>query len=457
VLAAPAEAIADQDDSDLARATFRRVSARLIPFLFVLFLFNWFDRTNISIAALQMNRDLHFSAAAYGFGAGVFFIGYALFDIPSNLILARVGARRWMARIVITWGLIASAMMLVRTPGQFYAVRFLLGVAEAGFFPGIMYYMSEWFPANQRGRAMAAFMVAIPISDALGGPFGGWLLGFDGVLGLRGWQWLFLVEGIPSILLGAAVFWYLTDRPEDARWLSDAQRRWLVARLRQDQEARAATSDVNPLRALASPLLWLLALVYFLNVTTGYSWHFWGPTVLRDALHTSNAMTGWAWGAIGALAAVVGLLAGASSDRHQERFLHAAAGAAVMAVGFVGAALLPKPWGPAAGFVVVGIGMRVVLPAFWCIPTLVLRGSAAAAGIALVNSMGNLGGFVGPYAVGLSKDATGSTDGVFLVFAVLASATGGLLLVLRRQKAFAPRSDAAVPTPAPDGLAAQKA
>jgi MFS transporter, ACS family, tartrate transporter len=201
VVAAPAGALADPDDSELARATFRRVSARLIPFLFVLYIFNYIDRTNIAIAALQMNGDLHLSAAAYGLGAGVFCLGYALFEIPSNLALARVGARRWIARIMITWGLIASAMMLVRSPMQFYVARFLLGVAEAGFSPGVLYYLSEWVPATQRGRTMAGFMTAIPLSATLGGPLGGWLLGFNCALGLRGWQWLFLVEGIPSVLL----------------------------------------------------------------------------------------------------------------------------------------------------------------------------------------------------------------------------------------------------------------
>jgi ACS family tartrate transporter-like MFS transporter len=454
VVAAPAGALVDPDDSDLARATFRRVSARLIPFLFVLYLFSYVDRTNVAIAALQMNGDLHFSAAAYAFGAGVFALAYALVEVPSNLVLARVGARRWIARIMITWGLIASAMMFVRTPAQFYAARFLLGAAEAGFFPGMLYYLSEWIPATQRGRAIAGFVMAVPLSATLGGPLGGWLLGFDGRLGLRGWQWVFLVEGIPSVLLGVATLFYLTDRPEDAQWLSDEQRGWLVQRLRHDRESRSAAPDLHPLKVLADPIVWVLSLVYFLSVATSYNWHVWGPITIRDALHTSNALTGWIWGAVAALAAVVGVLAGASSDYHKERFLHAAAGSAAMAVGFITAALFPGAWGPVIGFVIMGFGMRIFMPAFWCIPTLVLRGTAAAAGLALINSVGNVGAFAGPYAVGLFKDATGGTRGVYLAFAGLSLCAGALLLLLRRQKVFAPRGEPATSIPSVAGVLA---
>jgi ACS family tartrate transporter-like MFS transporter len=453
-VAAPAGAVVDPDDSDLARATFRLVSARLLPFLFILYLFNYVDRTNIAIAALRMNQDLHFSAAIYGLGAGVFFLGYALFEIPSNLILARVGARRWIARIMITWGLIASAMMFVRTPLQFYVIRFVLGVAEAGFFPGMLYYLGQWFPAPQRGRAMGGFMTAIPLSTTLGGPLGGWLLGFDGHLGLRGWQWLFMIEGIPSVLLGVVVLLYLTDTPKEAHWLSDEQRAWLVDRLQLDRAGDSASPDLNPLRALTSPLLWILSLAYFLFTTIGYSWAYWGPTVIRDALHTSNVITGWIWGAIGAMLAVVSLVAGARSDRSRERFFHATAGAILMAAGFIGAALLPAPWGPVASFAVIGIGIRAFQPPFWCIPTLMLRGTAAAAGLALINSIGNIGGFVGPSAVGLFKDSTGGTAGVFVVFAALALCMGGILLLLRQQKAFA--SSGRTPTAIPAGPLARE-
>ena len=221
--------------TDLERATMTRVGARILPFVFVLYIFNFLDRSNVGLAALQMNQDLGFSSRAFGLGAGIFFIGYALFEVPSNLLLVKVGARRWIARIMITWGIIATVMMFVRTPMQFYTLRFLLGVAEAGFFPAVIYYLSQWFPASRRSSSMAKFMIAIPLSGLLGGPLGGWLLGFDGRAGLQGWQWLFLVEGIPSVLLGIVTLRYLTERPEEAHWLSVEQRGWLTARLAQAQ------------------------------------------------------------------------------------------------------------------------------------------------------------------------------------------------------------------------------
>jgi ACS family tartrate transporter-like MFS transporter len=231
----------------------RQVSFRLFPLLFALYFFNFVDRTNVGMAALQMNRDLGLSDTAYGFGVGIFFLGYSLFEVPSNLILARVGARRWLARIVISWGLIACAMAFMRTPEQFYGLRILLGIAEAGLFPGIVYYLTHWFPAAQRARALSRFVMAIPLSLAVGNPLSGWLLGFDGSLGLSGWRWVFLVEGIPSVLLGFIVLAFLTDYPDQAGWLPGKHRAWLVEELRRDGDASAAPHGLPPLRALAHP------------------------------------------------------------------------------------------------------------------------------------------------------------------------------------------------------------
>ena len=435
-----------QDDTDLARATIRRVSLRLLPFLFVLYICNWMDRENVGIAALQMNRDLRFSASAYGLGAGILFIGYALFEVPSNLILARVGARRWIARIMITWGLIASAMMFVRTPLQFYVLRFALGVAEAGFFPGIIYYLSLWFPAPQRARATARFMIAIPLAATIGNPLGGWVLGLDGRFGLHGWQWVFLLEGMPSVLFGIGVFVLLTDHPGQARWLTDEQRDWLAARLRRDGDESAALHGLPPLRALLHPMVWRLALLYFLLCANSYSYGFWAPIVVRDALHASNLATGLITGAMGCLAAVGMLTIGASSDRNGEHCLHVGAATVLIVLGWLAAALVPSAVGRVAGLALVSVGVRSYNPAFWCLPSMFLRGSAAAAGIALVNSVGNLGGFVGPYAVGLVKDATGSTTDAFLSLAVLALAAGGVCLKLRRQTVSASRGEVKTPT-----------
>lgn len=423
----------DVDDPALAAAALRRASVHLLPFLFVLYVFNYLDRANVGIAALQMNRDLGFSAGAYGLGAGIFFIGYAIFEVPSNLILARVGARRWIARIMVSWGLIAAAMMFVTTPLQFYVLRFLLGVAEAGFFPGIVYYLSEWFPTPQRARVLSRFMIAIPLSSAIGNPLGALLLRLDGRGHLAGWQWLFLLEGLPSILLGLAVWHYLPDRPESARWLTPEERAWLVDR--RDREERAPKSgmtDISALRALRHPGIWMSALLYFLILTTNYSYTFWAPTLIRDALGATAMAVGIMTGAIACVAVGVMLAVGALSDRSGERFGYAAACALVSALGCLGAALLPSPLGRVIALAAVFIGVAGFFAPFWCIPTAIVKGTAAAAGIALVNSIGNLGGFAGSYVVGLLQDATGSTRGAFVGLAGLATFGAALCVALRR-------------------------
>jgi ACS family tartrate transporter-like MFS transporter len=438
--AAPPDALhprVDVDDSALAAAALRRASAHLLPFLFVLYVFNFLDRTNVGIAALQMNRDLGFSASAYGLGAGIFFIGYALFEVPSNLILARVGARRWIARIMVSWGLIATAMMLVRTPMQFYVLRFLLGVAEAGFFPGIVYYLSEWFPTPQRARVLSRFMIAIPLSSAIGNPLGALLLRLDGRSDLSGWQWLFLLEGIPSVLLGVAVWRYLPDRPEAARWLAPDERAWLVARRDRERTGSPGTAGVPALAALAHPAIWLSALLYFLMMTTNYSYTFWAPILIRDALNATATAVGVITGGIACVAAGVMLVVSARSDRTGERFGHAAACALVSALGCLGAALLPSPVGRVIALAAVFVGVAGFFAPFWCIPTALLQGTAAAAGIALVNSIGNLGGFAGPYVVGLLQDATGGTRGAFMGLAGLAASGAALCMALRRSVARA--------------------
>lgn len=428
--AAPAHSPAA--DAALGEATIRRLSARLLPFLFLLYICNYLDRTNLSIAALQMNRDLHFSSGAFGLGAGVFFIGYSLFEVPSNLLLVRVGARRWIARIMVTWGLLAAAMMFVRTPGEFYVVRFLLGVAEAGFFPGIIYFLSQWFPVAQRGRATARFMIAIPLTTAIGGPIGGALLGLNGRLGLAGWQWLFVLEGLPSVLLGFAVLRVLSDTPAQARWLEPAQRAWLARRLQQDESESTAPHGVPPLRALASGRLWLLALPWFILLTSSYGYAFWAPTAVRDALHSSDFMTGVIVGLFALLAAACGLMVGANVDRTGEPALHSAVGAVVIAAGYAGAALMPTPVLRIACLALVTVGVSAFHPGFWCLPGALLRGSSAAAGIALVNAVGNIGGFVGPSVIGFVKDATGSTRGAFLALSVLPVVAAAVLLFVRR-------------------------
>ena len=429
---------------EFQRRTILKVSWRLLPLIVVAYLVAYIDRTNVAFAALTMNKDLGISAYMYGLGAGIFFLGYALFEVPSNIVLARVGARRWIARIMVSWGVIAAATMFVRTPFSFYVLRFLLGAAEAGFFPGVVYYLGPWFPAAWRGRAIARFMVAIPISGAIGGPVGGLLLRLDGLHGLAGWQWLYLLEGLPSIVLGVVVLFVLPDRPADARFLTSDQREWLDQRLLREQATSATARDLTAMQVLVSPMLWIVAAPYLLVNTAGYAYVFWAPTVVRDALRASDVGTGVIIGAIALVAAVAGLAVGASSDRRNERCLHAASGACIMAAGFAGAALLPTPLARIVAFILVPIGSQSFFPGYWCLPGMLLRGTAAAAGIALVNAIGNIGGFVGPNVVGFLIDSTGSTRAPFLVLATLPLLAAGLMVAFKRQAAFAmgPRATA---------------
>ncbi len=418
----------------LEQQTIRKVSIRLIPFLFLLYVACYLDRANVSLAALQMNQQLRFSAAAYGFGAGIFFIGYSLFGVPSNLMLARLGAHRWIACIAIAWGVVASAMVFIRTPIEFYLVRFVLGMAEAGFFPGIVFYLGEWFPARWRGRAMSRFMVAIPLSIAVGGPLGGALLSLDGRLGLPGWRWLFLLEGMPSMALGIVALLYLTDRPEDATWLSPDQRRWLRGVLSAEglRDTNTDPGGEQTIReAFASGTLWWLSLPYTLALIGGYGLALWVPRLIKEALRVSDQNVGLVTGLVG-LAGVAGMLLNAAdSDRTGERVLHSAVPLIIMAAGFALGAWLRHPVIAVCGFAVAYFGYNAFLPAVWCVPSLFLRGTAAATGIGLLNSIGNLGGFIGPYALGAVKTASGSFTGGLLAVAAGTMLAAALLLPIR--------------------------
>jgi ACS family tartrate transporter-like MFS transporter len=424
-------------DQDVEVLTMRRVSFRLLPFLFLLYIFSWLDRSNISIAALQMNSELKFSSAAFGFGAGIFFLSYSLFEVPSNLLLARFGARRWLARIAITWGLLACSMMLVRTPQQFYTVRFFLGMAEAGFFPGVIYYLSLWFPTTYRARAISGIIIGIPLSQVLGAPLGGALLGLTGTWHLSGWQWLFLVEGLPPVLLGFIALAYLTDRPEDAGWLSKQQRDWVTGRLEQERQG-TVTEHISPLRALAQPLLWVLIFPYFALCAIAYGATFWTPLLVRDALGTTNSVTSLIVGGIYLLAAIVYPLAGMLSDRTDDRCGLAALGLALYCIGGIGVALLPHSLLRIAALVVLQLGNPIFMTSFWCVPTKFLKGSSAAAAIALVSSVGTSGGFFGPSIIGFLKQTTGSDSAAFMGLAGLAFLGALVCMGLRQTEAFSP-------------------
>jgi MFS transporter, ACS family, tartrate transporter len=421
-------------ESALERATLRAVSRRLIPFLFLLYIVSFLDRVNVGFAALEMNRDLGLSSAVYGFGAGIFFIGYALFEVPSNLVLARMGARLWIARIMITWGLTAAGMMLVRGPSSFYVLRFFLGIAEAGFFPGIIFYLSEWFPADARARAVARFMTAIPISGVIGGPVSGALLGLSGRLNLTGWQWLFLLEGLPAVALGFAVLRYLPDRPEDAGWLSSAQRSWLMTRLAVEREHCVEHHGFSVIRALSSGVVWQMGLLVFLSISFGqYALSLWLPQIVRGFSGLNNLQIGFVSAIPNLVAAIAMVIVAAHSDRTGERCLHIAAASGVAAIGFLGCALVQSPVLAVMFLSCAAAGVLSAHGPFWPLPSKFLTGAAAAGGIALINSLANLSGFAGPYAIGLLNSASGDfrTGLLLLAFVPLA----GMALALRLRHA----------------------
>jgi len=421
---------------DVASVTWRKVTLRLIPFLFVLYVVAWLDRVNVGFAALQMNSDLGFSSAAFGFGSGVFFFGYCLFEVPSNLILHRVGARRWIARIMVTWGAISIAMMFVRTTLAFYILRFLLGAAEAGFFPGVIYYLSLWYLESQRARAIAAFMTAIPVSGVIGGPLSGGLLGLSGVFGLAGWQWLFLVEGVPAVLLGVIVLFYLTDRPEIAHWLTAAERNWLVNELAKERAVRNEAHSIGILAALTNPTIWRLGIIFLLSAIGFYGYSFWAPLVIKSLTTISDLGVGVILGAISAVTIVCMLLNSTHSDRTDERPLHVAVPLSIMGAGFFGCALLRDPILAVLSLALVPIGHCSAHGPFWSLPARFLTGASAAAGIALVVTIANVGGFLGPTLLGAMKDRFGTHTPAFTVLGTCGIVAALLALRLRHVAAL---------------------
>jgi ACS family tartrate transporter-like MFS transporter len=417
---------------DVATATLRKVTLRLIPFLFILYVVAWLDRVNVGFAGLQMNSDLGFSSAAFGFGSGVFFLGYCLFEVPSNLVLHRVGARRWIARIMMSWGAISATMMFVRTTPTFYALRFLLGAAEAGFFPGVVYYLSHWYPEGQRAGAIAAFMTAVPVSGVIGGPLSGALLSLNGVFELAGWQWLFLVEGLPAILLGVIVLVYLTDRPEAAHWLSSAEKDWLMSRLAAERDSRTAAYPIDIISALTNSTIWHLGIIFLCAAIGFYGYSFWAPLVVKSLTGSSDLGVGVILGVISAITIISMMLNGAHSDHTDERPLHVAVPLLISGAGFFGCALLRQPILAVFSLALVPIGHCAAYGPFWSIPSRFLTGAPAAAGIALVVTIANVGGFVGPTIIGTMKDRFGTHGPAFMLLGGCAIVAALLALRLRR-------------------------
>ena len=423
---------ASPSPANVAAVTLRKVTLRLIPFLFILYIVAWLDRVNVGFAALQMNADLGFSSAAFGFGSGVFFLGYCLFEVPSNLVLHRVGARRWISRIMISWGAISGAMMFVRTAPTFYVLRFLLGAAEAGFFPGVVYYLSHWYPEGQRARAIAAFMTAVPVSGVIGAPLSGALLTLNGLFGLAGWQWLFLVEGLPAILLGVIVLVFLTDRPETARWLSSAEKDWLVSTLAAERISREGGLPIGILEALTNRTIWHLGIIFFFAAIGFYGYSFWAPLVVKSLTGSSDLGVGVILGAISAVTIISMILNSAHSDQTDERPLHVAVPLLISGAGFFGSAVLREPILALLFLALVPIGHCAAYGPFWSMPSRFLIGAPAAAGIALVVTIANVGGLIGPTIIGAMKDRFGTHGPAFTLLGACAIVAALLAIALRR-------------------------
>ncbi|MGH8178756.1 MAG: MFS transporter, partial [Steroidobacter sp.] len=392
----------------LEQRTIRKVAWRLVPFMCLLYFVAFLDRVNIGFAALTMNQDLGLTPAMFGFASGIFFLGYVLFEVPSNVILERVGARLWIARIMMTWGLISAGTAFVSSPMSLYLLRFLLGVAEAGFFPGMILYLTYWFPANYRARILGAFMVALPISSVIGGPLSTAMLSLEAA-GLHGWQWMFLLEGVPAMLLGFAVLLFLRDRPAKAAWLADDERRWLEAELASERRPLEESHHSGVTRALREPRVWIFGLIYFGMVVGLYGFGFWLPQIIKALGGLSNFEVGLAAAVPYGASAAAMVWWGRRSDAARERTWHIAIPAFIGAAALAASAQLDAS--PLLGFIALSlsaIGVYAALPVFWTLPTAMLTGGAAAAGIALINSIGNIGGFLGPTLVGYVKEATGS-------------------------------------------------
>jgi MFS transporter, ACS family, tartrate transporter len=424
--------------------TIAKVSKRLVPFLIVCYFIAYLDRVNVSFAALTMNQDLGLSQTAYGLGAGIFFIAYFIFEVPSNLLLERFGARKWIARIMLSWGILSGAMAFIpqishatglSNEHSFYLVRVLLGAAEAGFFPGIIFYLTLWFPALYRARIVGYFMAAIPLSTVIGAPISGVLLYLHGGLGFAGWQWLFIIEAVPSIVLSVVVFFYLTDRPTDAGWLASDERTWLAGRLEREQRQRQAVHDYSVVQSLLNPRVLGLSLVYFGLVAMNYGLSFFLPQIVK-AFGLNTFLTT----VVSATPYVVGVISmvwwGRRSDRTVERRFHTAFPLFVAAAGIAVSTALDDPTLKMISLCVAGFGIFAALPVFWTLPTAFLSGAACAAGIAVINSIGNLAGFAGPYAMGWIKDHTGTYAGGLLLLAALGILSMGLALMLRHDHAL---------------------
>ncbi len=419
---AAASTVLTHEITPLERQTMAKVAWRLLPMLIACYFIAYLDRVNVGFASLTMNKALGFSSAVYGFGGGIFFLGYFIFEVPSNVLLSKVGARRWIARILVTWGIIAACTAFIAGPVSFYSIRFALGIAEAGFFPGIILYLTWWFPSYYRSRIIGVFMAAIPLSNILGSLVSGVLLDLDGWLGLAGWQWLFILEAAPAVVLGVAFWIFMTDWPSEAHWLAPEQRDWLMTRLDSERDQRESIRRYSLKEALLDKRVLLLSLVYFGGTFSGYGIVLFQPQIVHR-LAAGFGMTGVINAIPYVFAACAMILWGRHSDHTGERPRHVAIAYTVSAAGLIATAMMTDPVLTMFMLVVAAMGQASTGPTFWSLPTAMLSGTAAAGGIALINALGNLGGFFGPYLFGLVKDATGGS----FMFALMVIALGPIM------------------------------
>ncbi|ADV83579.1 major facilitator superfamily MFS_1 [Terriglobus saanensis SP1PR4] len=428
----PARIPISTKEEQLRQRTMKKVSAHLIPFMIAMFCANFLDRVNISFAALQMNHDLHLTPQIYGFAAGILFVAYTGLEVPSNLILQRVGARIWLSRIMITWGIIAAANAFIFDKHSLYAGRLLLGAAEAGFFPGIMLYLVRWFPARERAAAITIFMIGNPIAIIFGAPLSTTLLSFGNMLGFAAWRWLFFLEGLPSMVLGILAIWWLTDRPEEAKWLAPDERAWLASILRSESKERECVSPATASAVFLHGPTLAFAASKFCVLLSFYGIALWLPQIVKSIGHLTTLQTGFV-SAIPYLCAAVGsIYVGRRSDRTGERPRHIAFPAFFGAAGFILAAYSGNAFLAMAGLCIAATGIWCSNTIFWTMPAATLSGASAAAGFALINSVGNLGGFFGPYMTGWVRGATGNYALTLVFLGGFLALSGVIVLMIGR-------------------------
>jgi ACS family tartrate transporter-like MFS transporter len=413
-----------------------KVSWRLLPLIVAAYLVAYIDRTNVSFAALTMNKDLGLNAYVYGWGAGIFFVSYALFEVPSNMILQRTSARLWIARIMITWGIISGLMAATTGPVSFFVLRFLLGVAEAGFFPGIIFYLTFWFPAEYRARAIAILYIAVPVSNAIASVISGAILGMDGVLELRGWQWIFIIEAIPAVLLAFVVLMFMTERPREAQWLDPVQRDWLERELEVERAMVEKAGRLNFIQSLTDPRVLALAMIYFTGVTASYGIVFFLPQIVKS-LGLSNTETGLMTAIPYTIGTIGLILWGYSSDRRKERRWHLIISTGLAAIGIAATGVFSHSFIAVATISLAAVGIYGSRPSFWPMPSLFLTGASAAAGMAFINSIGNVGGYVGPMIVGYIRETTKSFE--MALYFLAACALVSTIIAIAAKRATSPR------------------